>query len=311
MLMMSFIQLFSLFTFLNSILIINGLTSVDIYNPCKRQPALGIESGTIPNTAFFASSFVEGREPYTARLNARFAWRPAYMEADQYLFIDLGARYYVTGVSTQGRRAAKEYVTIYNIMYSDNGHNWFYYTNEDKIIVNFIGNKNDNGIVRHNFSDPFIARFVRFNPRQWNNFISMRVEIYGCPFTTSSFTFDGQTVSYYDTTFIPLHNQQDELRLRFKTNFPNGVLFYAKGTQNNDYLTVELRNGSIFVGIDLGSTPERPGATVIQAGSVLDDYQWHDLAVVRYWKNISVKIDQTVVYDESQSAFNGLDLDGK
>ncbi|CAF1038539.1 unnamed protein product [Rotaria sp. Silwood1] len=294
-----------------AILIINGLTSADIYNPCKRQPALGIEYGTIPNSAFSASSFVEGREPYTARLNGRLAWRPAYMEADQYLFVDLGARYYVTGVSTQGRRAAKEYVTIYNIMYSDNGHNWFHYTNEDKIIVNFVGNKNDNGIVRNNFSDPFISRFVRFNPRQWNNFISMRVEIYGCPFTSSSFTFDGQAIAYYDATFIPLHNLQDELRLRFKTNYPNGVLFYAKGTQNNDYLTIELRNGSIFVGIDLGSTPERPGATVIQAGSVLDDYQWHDLAIIRYWKNVSVKIDQTVVYEESQSAFNSLDLDGK
>lgn len=182
----------------------------------------------------------------------------------------------------------------------------------------------------------------------------MRVEVYGCPFSTtfnyflvsvaiyrlvsfcllasSSFTFDGQTIAYYDASYLPLHNTQDELRLRFKTNYPNGVLFYAKGTQNNDYLNIELRNGSIFVAIDLGknssrdfikkengnvnvnhlgSTPERPGTTVIQAGSVLDDYQWHDLAVTRYRKNITVKIDQSVVEDESQSAFNGLDLDGK
>ncbi len=116
-----------------------------------------------------------------------------------------------------------------------------------------------------------ITRYIRFNPRQWNNFISMRVEVYGCPFSmkiyfiilkyfflllsflaSSSFNFDGQTIAYYDATFIPLHNKQDELRLRFKTNYPNGVLFYAKGTQNNDYLSVELRNGSIFVGVDLG-----------------------------------------------------------
>jgi len=61
----------------------------------------------------------------------------------------------------------------------------------------------------------------------------------------------------------------------------------------------------------LGSLPERLGATIIQVGSVLDDYQWHDLAVIRYMKNISVKIDQTVVREESQSAFSGLDLDGK
>lgn len=128
---------------------------------------------------------------------------------------------------------------------------------------------------------------------------------------SSSFNFDGQTIAYYDATYMPLHNKQDELRLRFKTNYPNGVLFYAKGTQNNDYLNIELRNGSIFVAIDLGSTPEHSGETLIQAGSVLDDYQWHDLAIIRYMKNISVKIDQTIVRAESLSAFNGLDLDGK
>lgn len=43
----------------------------DLYSPCKRQPALGVESGAIQNSAFFASSFVQGREPYTARLNGR------------------------------------------------------------------------------------------------------------------------------------------------------------------------------------------------------------------------------------------------
>jgi hypothetical protein len=139
----------------------DGVTTADLYSPCKRQPALGIESGVIENSAFYASSYVQGREPFTARLNARYglfprrsifsshelnscfsfyyrsivAWRPAYMDADQYLFVDLGSRHYVTSIATQGRRAAKEYVTIYNIMYSDNGHNWFYYTDEDKIIV--------------------------------------------------------------------------------------------------------------------------------------------------------------------------------
>ena len=99
----------------------------------------------------------------------------------------------------------------------------------------------------------------------------MRIEVYGCPFSmkkslsfnriidlvssfsaSSAFNFDGRTIAYYDATYLPLHNRQDELRLRFKTNYPHGVLFYAKGTQNNDYLSVELRNGSIFVGVDLG-----------------------------------------------------------
>ena len=142
--------------------------------------------------------------------------------------------------------------------------------------------------------------------------LSFCLEFNRCfPLASSSFNFDGHTIAYYDATFSPLHNKLDELRLRFKTNYPHGVLFYAKGTQNNDYLSVELRNGSIFVGVDLGSMPGRPGATIMQVGSVLDDYQWHDLAILRNMRNISVKIDQTVVHEESQSAFNGLDLDGK
>jgi hypothetical protein len=84
------IQLFSFFIFLHSIsssfffygliylfsklwyLVINGITSADLYSPCKNQPAIGAESGSIPNAAFFASSFVQGREPYTARLNGRY-----------------------------------------------------------------------------------------------------------------------------------------------------------------------------------------------------------------------------------------------
>ncbi|CAF1595924.1 unnamed protein product, partial [Didymodactylos carnosus] len=224
------------------------IDAVVTYNPCPNPTAIGIESGGIPNSAFVASSFVQGREAYTARLNARYA----YMDADQYLYIDLGRRFVVTAVATQGRRAAKEYVTVFNIMYSDNAHNWFYYTNQDKIIVNFVGNKNDNTPVTNYLKDPVVAQFIRFNPRQWKNFISLRVEVYGCVFDPVTYTFDGQTIAYYDATYAPLHNSQDELRLRFKTNFPNGLLFYAKGTQNNDYLSIELRNGSIYVGIDLG-----------------------------------------------------------
>lgn len=53
-------------------LVIDGVTPADLYSPCKRQPELGVESNSILNSAFFASSFVQGREPYTARLNGRY-----------------------------------------------------------------------------------------------------------------------------------------------------------------------------------------------------------------------------------------------
>ena len=45
----------------------------------------------------------------------------------------------------------------------------------------FRGNINRFGIVFHRINRPFVASHVRFYPRSWYSWISMRVEIYGCP----------------------------------------------------------------------------------------------------------------------------------
>ena len=57
------------------------------------------------------------------------------MDSHEYLIVDFRSRVIVTAIGTQGRRAAREYVTLYAMQYSDNGENWFYYTDEHKIIM--------------------------------------------------------------------------------------------------------------------------------------------------------------------------------
>jgi contactin associated protein-like 2 len=111
--------------------------------------------------------------------------------------------------------------------------------------------------------------------------------------------------------FQPINSYQDELMLRFRTNDPSALLFYTKGTQNNDYMALELRNGSLYVGIDLGSTVENNGETLIRCGSLLDDFQWHDVKVRRVGKHITVVVDQLMVRNVSTSLFNSLNFDGK
>ena len=44
----------------------------------------------------------------------------------------------------------------------------------------FRGNMNRFGIVFHLINIPFVASHVRFYPRGWYSWISMRVEVYGC-----------------------------------------------------------------------------------------------------------------------------------
>ena len=57
------------------------------------------------------------------------------MDSHEYLVVNFNSRVIVTSIATQGRRAAREYVTLYALQYSDNGQNWFYYTDENKIIM--------------------------------------------------------------------------------------------------------------------------------------------------------------------------------
>ena len=44
----------------------------------------------------------------------------------------------------------------------------------------FDGNIDQNSAVYHDLNPPITARYIRFLPVEWNDEISMRVELYGC-----------------------------------------------------------------------------------------------------------------------------------
>ena len=96
---------------------------------------LGAQNGVLPDSSFTATSSATSREAYRARLHGQFAWRPRQMDSNEYLVVDFQSRVIITSVATQGRRAAREFVTLYALQYSDNGNNWFYYTDGNKIIM--------------------------------------------------------------------------------------------------------------------------------------------------------------------------------
>ena len=44
----------------------------------------------------------------------------------------------------------------------------------------FAGNIDQNTVVYHDLNPPITARYIRFKPVEWQDWISMRVELYGC-----------------------------------------------------------------------------------------------------------------------------------
>lgn len=62
-------------------------------------------------------------------------WSPLSSDRYQCLEVDLGERTQITAVATQGRYGSSDWLTAYLLMFSDTGHNWKQYRQEDSVGV--------------------------------------------------------------------------------------------------------------------------------------------------------------------------------
>ncbi|XP_078700024.1 uncharacterized protein LOC144926863 [Branchiostoma floridae x Branchiostoma belcheri] len=166
--------------------------------------ALGMETGDIPDTSISASSeYNSGHcRIVQGRLNraSHYAWCAGQSNQGQWLQVDLGSAT-VSGVVTQGRRGANQYVKKYKLSFSGDGDSWTTYKDTDGSDKVFNGNKNDRDAVTQTLHSPVTTRYIRFVPQTWHGHISLRVEILGCyvcPRLTAPTNGNMTTNSYQD-----------------------------------------------------------------------------------------------------------------
>ncbi|XP_072043307.1 contactin-associated protein-like 2 [Amphiura filiformis] len=278
------------------------------------QLALGLESGAILNSQLSSSTKVSVLQgPRYARLHRRDGhggWTAETRSSAQYLTVDLIDSTRISGVATQGRYETDEYTLKYKLQYSNNGNSWTTYSENGKEKV-FPGNSNADKVHRNDISSPFTARFVRINPTQWNVAPSMRLELYGClAEEDNTATFDGSSYIKYDVSNPNDYIKTEEELIQFKmrTETPDGIILASVGTQT-DYITLQLKQGKVVLSIDLGTSNGKSGATLLEAGSLLDDNQWHFVQYKRKGKTISLTIDGVTVSGTTNGYFKRLDLD--
>ncbi|EDO33729.1 predicted protein, partial [Nematostella vectensis] len=149
---------------------------------------LGMESGHILNSQITASStYGRDHEPWQARLNNKNgtgSWSTYNINYnDQWLQVDLASEKTITKVATQGRpNGYTQWVTRYEIRYSLDKETWSFCSERGAIKVSTIckGNTDRTTAVFNYLPEPVRARYVRFVVKAWNDYISMRVELYGC-----------------------------------------------------------------------------------------------------------------------------------
>ncbi|XP_029687334.1 contactin-associated protein-like 4 isoform X1 [Takifugu rubripes] len=251
---------------------------------------------SLPPSSFRSSSQLSGSHaPSFAKLNRRDGaggWSPLASDRYQWLEADLGERTKVTAVATQGRYGSSDWLTSYLLMFSDTGHNWKQYRQEDSL-GSFPGNSNADSVVQYKLQQPVVARFLRLIPLGWNpnGRIGLRLEAYGCPYTSDVASLDGGSSLTYSPSPALKRTFRDVVTLKFKTVRNSGMLLHAGGAGGLG-LSLELERGKLQLLLRQGQASSAEPRRLASLGSLLDDQHWHRVAVERRGVHLNVTVDK-------------------
>uniref|UniRef100_A0A669BIS6 Contactin-associated protein-like 4 n=1 Tax=Oreochromis niloticus TaxID=8128 RepID=A0A669BIS6_ORENI len=218
-------------------------------------------------------------------------WSPLISDKYQWLEVDLGERTKITAVATQGRYGSSDWLTSYLLMFSDTGHNWKQYRQEDSI-GSFPGNSNADSVVQYKLQQPAIARFLRLIPLDWNpsGRIGLRLETYGCPYTSDVVSLNGGSSSLvYRLSPGPWRTSKEVVSLKFKTLRNSGILLHAEGQQGVS-LSLELERGKLQLLLRQGVF--RLENNLPKDICLLDDQHWHHVVLEQKNAHLNLTVDK-------------------
>uniref|UniRef100_A0A8C9YMB2 Contactin associated protein like 3 n=1 Tax=Sander lucioperca TaxID=283035 RepID=A0A8C9YMB2_SANLU len=247
----------------------------------------------ILNCLFFFLTSSHG--PVFAKVNRREGaggWSPLVSDRYQWLEVDLGRRTQITAVATQGRYGSSDWLTAYLLMFSDTGHNWRQHRQEDSLGA-FPGNSNADTVVQYKLEQPVIARFLRLIPLDWNptGRIGLRLETYGCRYTSDVANFDGNSSLVYRWSVRPSWTAMEVVSLKFKTLKNSGTLLHAEG-QRDHSLTLVLEKGRLLLYHQQGVSSTSGGQLLVSVGSLLDDQHWHHVKLESLSTHLNLTVDK-------------------
>uniref|UniRef100_A0AAQ4S875 Contactin associated protein like 3 n=1 Tax=Gasterosteus aculeatus aculeatus TaxID=481459 RepID=A0AAQ4S875_GASAC len=219
-------------------------------------------------------------------------WSPLSSDPHQWLEVDLGGRTRITAVATQGRYGSSDWLTSYQLMFSDAGHNWKQYRQEDSRGA-LPGNTNADSVVLHKLQHPVIARHLRLLPLDWNprGRIGLRLETYGCSYGSHVVSLGGRGGLLFRLSPGPRRTSGASVSLTFKTLRNSGVLLRAEGRSEHG-LVLQLEEGKLLLLLlRKGRTASPDGRRLVSLGSLLDDQHWHHVSMELGVDGLNLTVD--------------------
>ncbi|XP_054599173.1 contactin-associated protein-like 4 isoform X1 [Nothobranchius furzeri] len=267
----------------------------------------------LPPSSFRSSSQLSSSHaPGFAKLNRRDGaggWSPLTSDRYQWLQVDLGERTKITAVATQGRYGSSDWLTTYLLMFSDMGHNWKQYRQEDSI-GSFSGNSNADSVVQYKLQQPAMARFLRLIPLDWNpsGRIGLRLEAYGCPYSSDVVSFDGSSCLLYRLTAGSRRTSTSVVTLKFKTMRNSGTILQVKRSDGLS-LNLELERGKLLLLLRRGRTLSTETRHLASLGSLLDDQHWHHVTLELHSLHVNLTVDKLTKRVQIPTELHHLDID--
>ncbi|XP_056591110.1 contactin-associated protein-like 5 isoform X1 [Triplophysa dalaica] len=270
---------------------------------------------SLPPTSFQSSSKSSDKAaPYFAKLNRRDGgggWSPNREDRQPWLQLDLRDRLKVTAIATQGRWGSYDWVSRYQLQYSDSGRTWRPYRQED-VIWTFTGNTDADTVVQHKLPHSIRTRYLRLPPLEKSpkGEAGLRLEVFGCTYKSDVADFDGRSALLYRFNQKSTSTVKDVISLRFRSHQAEGVLVHGEG-QRGDFLTLELQRGRLLLHLNLDDAKLQSSgrSASLMLGSLLDDHHWHSVQIERFNKHVNFTVDGHTQHFRSPGQEDTLEID--
>ncbi|XP_075729139.1 uncharacterized protein LOC119164825 isoform X2 [Rhipicephalus microplus] len=122
--------------------------------------------------------------PQAARLRSPGSWVPNLDSSTVFIEVDLGKVTKVYGMETAGDPLIGAWVTSLNVLYSQDGIAYSLISNPDGSPKMLGANHDASSIHKQYFKEPIEARFIRIQPRSWENQVALKLELLVCAIET-------------------------------------------------------------------------------------------------------------------------------
>uniref|UniRef100_A0A672Z3S4 Coagulation factor VIII-like n=1 Tax=Sphaeramia orbicularis TaxID=375764 RepID=A0A672Z3S4_9TELE len=227
---------------------------------------LGMKSGRIEDSQITASNH-RGRTPHLARLE-QSGYINAWMGQNKlsWLQVDLLKPTLLHGVQTQGVRAKlrENYITHFTVSYSLDQETWINYRgNSTRQTCIFYGNMDSSKVKENHFSPPFVARYIRIHPVNYERRPALRMELLGCDLNSCSLPLGLQKRQIPDDSLIASSSYSSLLR----SWSPTLARLHQQGSANA--WRPKNNNPHEWLQVDLGKVKRITGVVTQGAHSLL------------------------------------------